>query len=329
MAWSERVTVRDSIRVGGGTKAWRFGSRPGQANENDETRKTKFGVTGAGRPPRSQMPLPQMNPTPHRRRRFVTCLMAVASIVLLVVACGRGPSTGPEVPPAGETNFAETLRGDLIEILPPTNRVSVPESPKTEPSVSILAALAAAFTGTVLEPIEPEPTHSPRAVSNPAMVLPPSREGTNEVLHLRFNTLSSFSYTVRLGQPEPGGRPNLVTRDKIPTLIQALNGRRVAVTGYVMPLRTQGRGVTQFLLARDQLSCCFGPSPQMNHWIYVTMPRGDFRPRVFSLATVTGTLHVGELMKQGVLQSIYRMDAEMVELNPETPPPIAQPSDKP
>lgn len=270
-----------------------------------------------------------MNPTPHRRRGFVTCLMAFAAVVLLVVACGREPSTGPDVAPASETNPAGALRGDLIETLPPTNRVSVPESPKTESSVSILAALAAAFTGTVLGTTEPEPTNSSRAVSNSAKIFPPSGQSTNEVLNLRFNTLSSFSYTVRLGQPEPGGRPSLVTDDKIPTLIRALNGRRVAVTGYVMPLRTQGRGVTQFLLARDQLSCCFGPSPQMNHWIYVTMPRGDFRPRVFSLATVTGTLHVGELMKQGVLQSIYQLDAEKVEMNPETPSPIAQPSDKP
>jgi hypothetical protein len=270
-----------------------------------------------------------MNPKPHRWTSFATCLLTVAAVLVLAVACGRGPSTGPGVPPAGETNLAETLRGDLIETLPPTNRVSVPEPPTTEPSISILAALAAAFTGTVLKPIEPEPTNSPRAVSNSAKIFPPPGQSTNEVLNLRFNTLSSYSYTVRLGQPDAGGRANLVTDDKIPTLIRALNGRRVAVTGYVMPLRTQGRGVTQFLLARDQLSCCFGPSPQMNHWIYVTMPRGDFRPRVFSLATVTGTLHVGELMKQGVLQSIYQLDAEKVEVNTETPPPIAQPSDKP
>jgi hypothetical protein len=253
---------------------------------------------------------------PHRRTSFVTCLLTVAAVLVLAVACGRGPSSGPEVAPASETNPAGALRGDLIETLPPTNRVSVPESPKTEPSVSILAALAAAFTGTVLEPIEPEPNNSERAVSDSAPVLRPSRGSTNEVLKLRFNTLSSFTYTVRLAPPDPGGRPNLVTDDKIPLIIRALDGRRVAVTGYVMPLRTQGRGVTQFLLARDQLSCCFGPNPQMNHYIYVTMPRGDFRPRVFSLATVTGTLHVGELMKQGVLQSIYQLDAEKVEMNP-------------
>ena len=259
------------------------------------------------------------------------CLMAVATVLLLALACGCRPSSGPDTANASNTPPGETLRGDLIVPLAPSVQAPEREPPDSEPSISssLVATLAAILAGTVADPTNPGASATPPADSNAALVSQPFDQNTNEVLQLRFNTLSSFPYSVHLGQADPNGRPSLVTSDEIPPLIRTLDGRRVAVTGYVMPLRTQGRGVTQFLLARDQLSCCFGPSPQMNHWIYVTMPRGDFRPRVFSLATVTGTLRVGELMKNGVLQSIYQLAAEKVEMSTEIPPPIPPPTANP
>ncbi|MCZ7638832.1 MAG: DUF3299 domain-containing protein [Verrucomicrobia bacterium] len=105
-----------------------------------------------------------------------------------------------------------------------------------------------------------------------------------------------------------------MTDDVIPEAIRGLDGRRILIAGYVAPLRTQGRGVTQFLLARDPLSCCFGPSPQMNHWIQVTLPRTEQRFRMFQAVTVVGTLSVGELERNGSLQSIYRLAGERAEL---------------
>jgi hypothetical protein len=109
----------------------------------------------------------------------------------------------------------------------------------------------------------------------------------------------------------------LVSEDAIPSRIQSLDGCRAAVSGYVMPIRMQARGVTEFLLVRDQLSCCFGLSPLMNHWIHVTVPRGEFRPRIFQAAMVVGTLHVGEQRKDGSIVSIYRLEGERVEVIPE------------
>ena len=91
--------------------------------------------------------------------------------------------------------------------------------------------------------------------------------------------------------------PGLVTGDEIPRAIRDFDGRRAAVSGYVMPIRMQARGVTEFLLVRDQLSCCFGLSPEMNHWIHVTMPRSELRSNIFQIITVQGTLRVGELRK--------------------------------
>lgn len=211
--------------------------------------------------------------------------------------------------------------GDLLNdtILAPQGELIVP-----------LAANPAPSNPAPTAPAAPGSPVAPRALPGSALVPVPAAPHTNDALKLGFDTLASFAYAVRVGYPEGGqGRPGLVTDDHIPQRIRDLDGRRVAVDGYVMPLRTQGRGVLEFLLVRDSLTCCFGVSPLMNHWIYVTLPRGDFRPRIFQAATVTGTLRVGELRKAGSIQSIYRLEGEQVEAASEPAAPVSPSGLKP
>lgn len=229
-------------------------------------------------------------------KRSATTWIATAALCLLVSACGPAPVTRPTANLATNVaNNAADIRGDLIVPLAPSN------APSTSPPTQIAS-----------------PVPTVRTSSLP--VLPPN-SNPQEPLRLGFDTLSSFVYQVRAETPDgEDGKPVLVTDDTIPEYVQVLDGRRIVIDGFVMPLRTQGRGVTQFLLARDQLSCCFGPSPQMNHWIQVTLPRGQFRPLIFKPATVTGTLRVGELKQSGSIQSIYRLEGERAEYLPEAPP---------
>ena len=228
---------------------------------------------------------------------LVRGLLAAAAGGVVVVACGPGPDTGRN----GETQDPTTsgLRGELI--VPLVIRTGAPPAPTAE------SAPIARLPAVLATPV-------------PAATDAQTGSKTNEVLKLGFDTLSSYPYRVQVGYPDPNSRrPGLVTEDEIPLLIRGFDGRRVAVSGYIMPTRTQGRGLTQFLLARDQLSCCFGPSPLMNHWIHVTVPHGAAHPNIARPATVTGTLRVGELKKYGSIQSIYRLEAERVGVLPEAP----------
>lgn len=234
-------------------------------------------------------------------KRSATVWIAIAALCLLATACGPGPASRPTADPAANPNATADLRGDLIVPLAPSN------APSTSPPTQLATSL-------------------PTVRTSPPPALPPN-SNPQELLPLSFDTLSSFLYQVRAETPDgEDGKPALVTDDTIPEYVQALDGRRIVIDGFVMPLRTQGRGVTQFLLARDQLSCCFGPSPQMNHWIQVTLPRGEFRPLIFRPATVTGTLWVGELKLSGSIQSIYRLEGERAEYLPEAPPAAASPA---
>lgn len=241
-----------------------------------------------------------MNFTGQPATQLARTLAAGGAAGLLLVACGPHPDSRSAGSPLAEAP-APAPQGELIV---PLGAAPTPPGP-----------------ASVQQEAAPPPP-----VAEVALAVPAASGATNDVLKLGFDTLSSFSYTVRVGYPEAGqGRPGLVTEDHIPPRVRELDGRRVVVTGFTVPMRTQGRGLVEFLLVRDPLSCCFGPSPLMNHWIHVTMPRGDFRPRIFRAATVTGTLRVGELRKAGSIQSIYRLAGEQVELVPEGEEPVVPP----
>ena len=60
-----------------------------------------------------------------------------------------------------------------------------------------------------------------------------------------------------------------------PDRIRALDGQRVALTGYMIPLRWDENRVPHFMLVRDLLQCCFGGAPEPDEWVDVDMaPEG-------------------------------------------------------
>lgn len=136
-----------------------------------------------------------------------------------------------------------------------------------------------------------------------------------------FDKLSAFKYDVYEVYSETNsGRAPLRSDDVIPPEIKAYDGKRVVVNGYVLPLRTRGGVVTEFLLMRDQGTCCFGARAQINHFMRVSFPAG-IKPVDPVAWTVHGTLRVGEVYVQGYLTGIYNLNAESaVESRPSASP---------
>lgn len=127
-----------------------------------------------------------------------------------------------------------------------------------------------------------------------------------------FDKLSAFRYELYEFYSETNsGRALLASHDSIPPEIKAYDGKRIAVTGYILPLRTRRGVVTEFLLLRDQGTCCFGAQAQINHFIRVIYPPG-IRPGDPVPWKVSGTIHVGETYVQGYLTGIFQLDAESV-----------------
>ena len=102
------------------------------------------------------------------------------------------------------------------------------------------------------------------------------------------------------------------TRDLLPERVLALAGQRVRIRGYILP-SFQQTGLTQFVLVRDNMECCFGPGAALYDCIVVTMEPGraaDFSVRPVA---VTGTFRLNELKgPDGKHLAIYALTGEQV-----------------
>lgn len=94
--------------------------------------------------------------------------------------------------------------------------------------------------------------------------------------------------------------------------INALDGRSVRIRGYILPSFQQS-GLTQFVLVRDNLSCCFGPGAALYDCIVVDMQPGKSTDFSISPVTVEGTFSIRELLdSEGKALAIYHLDGESV-----------------
>lgn len=129
---------------------------------------------------------------------------------------------------------------------------------------------------------------------------PPLQRGKYQPI--TFSQLSAFSCT-----------PEEVP--KIPANIQALNKKPVAVSGFMIPLGADVQGVTQFILVKNQLLCCFGQVPRPNEWMMVTaarpVPISADKP-----ITVRGELKVHQPEADSGENWIYEMREAEVEVMP-------------
>ncbi|MHC4938982.1 MAG: DUF3299 domain-containing protein [Planctomycetota bacterium] len=134
-------------------------------------------------------------------------------------------------------------------------------------------------------------------------------------IQLTFAKISNYRYIY----PEPDD-PN-PPKDQIPESILKLNGQKIAIRGFMMPVTQKEGRVTEFLLMKDQSACCFGVWPGMNEWIHVLMEEGQSAPMVWDIPTmVFGEFEVGEVYEKGILMSIYRMKFHKL-IEPEREPP--------
>lgn len=95
--------------------------------------------------------------------------------------------------------------------------------------------------------------------------------------------------------------------------VRELERRRVRIRGYILP-SFQQTGLTQFVLVRDNMECCFGPGAALHDCVVVRMKPGlsaDFSIRPVA---VTGVFRVEELRGPGGGHlAIYALDGEEVK----------------
>jgi uncharacterized protein len=104
-------------------------------------------------------------------------------------------------------------------------------------------------------------------------------------------------------QPGTGGMPQVVPE---------LDGKRVRIGGYVVPLDFEATNVKEFLLVPFVGACIHVPPPPPNQIVYVKTDKGFDVAGSFDPVWVTGTLKVAS-QYTGLAETGYSIDAEKVE----------------
>jgi hypothetical protein len=122
-----------------------------------------------------------------------------------------------------------------------------------------------------------------------------------------FDKLASFTFT----PPAEGAAPDTDAKaaakgdEQIPGNIRSFDARKVAVTGFMLPVKMDGGLVKEFLLVKDPMMCCYGVMPRINEWVVVKMTGKGVPPLMDVPITFEGTLKVGAMYENGYLTGIY------------------------
>jgi hypothetical protein len=186
------------------------------------------------------------------------------------------PSAGTPTEKAIEATPVATLRAPEKPVVPPAENTAK-------------AAVPAPVIGV---PGEPKLVEKPAAVDE-------------KPLSLSFAKLY-FRYWPQV----KGGR------NPFPTEVQALDGKKVTIDGYMIPIDFEKGKVRSFLLSRSMMGCCYADSPQITEMIKV-VPADGKMVSFQALARVTGILEVGEEKdSEGYVESVYRIKADIVGVSP-------------
>lgn len=132
-----------------------------------------------------------------------------------------------------------------------------------------------------------------------------------EFMVIGFDKLSAFKYEV---PDETKPVPDTDKGDsQIPQSVKDFSGKRIALKGFMLPLKVEGGLVTELLIMRDQSLCCFGTVPKINEWVSVKMSGKGVKAVMDQAVTLVGKLKVGGIKENGYLVGIYAMDGERME----------------
>src|SRR3954466_16129159 len=84
-------------------------------------------------------------------------------------------------------------------------------------------------------------------------------------LRLGFDRLASFKFTPPPfdATADPKATPPS-GEEQIPATVKAWSGKKAIVTGFMLPVKMDNGLVTEFLLVKDAMMCCYGAVPNMN-----------------------------------------------------------------
>ena len=138
--------------------------------------------------------------------------------------------------------------------------------------------------------------------------LPPMDENS-KFERIAFRDLSNFTYDV--SWERDGKDFDFASYSKrVPKRLRSKTGANVAVEGFMLPtVVDENNKVKEFLLLPDQMSCCFGQTPEANGWVVVSAQDG-VEVLMDQIIRATGTLTVEERWDEEFFVGLFHLDCE-------------------
>jgi len=149
-------------------------------------------------------------------------------------------------------------------------------------------------------PVQPSVTPSDLATA----AIPPAKQ-TSPAGQAQDITFDDIKFEMQKGDP--------FTRDLLSKRVTSLESQRIRIRGYILPSFQQS-GLTQFVLVRDNMECCFGPGAALYDCIVVRMIPGKTASFSIRPVAVSGVFRVEELRGPDQTHlAIYTLDGEVVQ----------------
>jgi len=176
---------------------------------------------------------------------------------------------------------------------------------------SVRAALDAARPAASAGPAS-TPSAPPNASSN-ALPGPPlaALEGPLETISgyasIAYSQLAGFKFRPP-PQPHASDQPPPDVLGQVPAAIRQLDGRKIVLTGFMLPLKLEKGLATEFFFLSSPTACCYGIMPDPNEWMFVKM-RDEGLPAIQDVPMfLAGRLHVRARWDEGYLIGIYDLE---------------------
>lgn len=134
---------------------------------------------------------------------------------------------------------------------------------------------------------------------------------------LTFNMLTSYPFREPswAKMEDPAYIASLNLDEQISPDIRAMDGKKVEIQGFMLPLDMSEGNLRTFMLLKDQMACCYGNMPRLNEWVYVRVPeKKQVGIHQDVLVTLVGTLRVGAKFEREVLTGIYHLDLDRLQI---------------
>ena len=137
------------------------------------------------------------------------------------------------------------------------------------------------------------------------LLLGGAQAADSKPIEVGFDQLASFEF---VAPPDESKVPE--AEKQIPAPVRELDAKKVAVTGFMLPVKMHEGLVTEFLLVKDPMMCCYGVMPKVNEWVVVKMNGKGVPPLMDVPITFEGTLKVGQLYEGGYLTGLYLLQGD-------------------